>query len=228
LTAPPPVAAPAESSGDTPSIIRQTRYDNGMFPNMARAFTPNGQPRIPAGDVESVIQPFSFRPDLALRSKLRDKMLSNYGQPGTDIRKQSEATYPANDPFRLAAPFAAQYGLSFDNAVDAAFAAFEAYRRQGAAQWQPPTAAQAALARKQIAGAMARDPIFKIMKAADLQTASDDIWFMAVTNISIEQTMTKLGRKTEQQFRDNISGMHEKLFGFSIVTLRLTDQGYVK
>jgi uncharacterized caspase-like protein len=228
LTAPLPMLPAPQGSSDTSAIIRQSRYDNGMFPNMSRGFTDNGFARIPAGDVAEVLQPFSFRQDRGLRQRLREKMLGAYGKPGSDLRKQFEVNYPVDDPFRIAAPFVAQYGLSFDNAVDAAFAFFEAYRKQGTANWQPATAFQSQIARKQIAGAMARDPIFKAMKAADLQTASDEMWFTAIANMTIDQMMVKQGSKAQQQFRDNISGTHERIFGFSIETLKITDRGYAK
>lgn len=228
LTAPPvsPVAPQGGAPG-TSMVVGQSRYDNGVFPNMARAFTANGHASRPAGDVTEVVQRYAFKPDRGLRSQLRDKMLAAYGKPGSEYRQQFEALYPKTDPFRLATPFAAQYGLSFDNAADAAFALFESYRRQGTAQWQPPTPLQADMARKQISLAMARDPFFKVMKGADLQTASDGMWFTAAANIYVEQGIAKQSRATQREFSDRIAGTVEQILGFSIATLRLTDDGYM-
>jgi hypothetical protein len=118
--------------------------------------------------------------------------------------------------------------LSFDNAVDAAFALFEVYRKQAAPVFESPTDSQAQLARKQIAGAMARDPIFKAMNKADLQTASDEMWLLVVTNLYLERTMAKLGGETQRQFKENVAGTHERIFGFSIEKLRITKFGYNK
>lgn len=224
LRQPPVVAAPA----DPASTIRQARYDNGMFPNMARAFTASGAPASPPGDANALLQRFSFVPDLALRARLREKTLSQFGKPGSDFRKQFEPIFPAANPFHQMATFVGRYGLSTDSAVDGAFAYFEAYRQMGSPNWQPPTAQQAQAARRQIAGAMARDPFFQRMRGADLQTASDELWLNSSLLAHSQAGLAKLGRKVEIESRENMSGMTENLFGFSLDTVRLTDQGYVK
>ncbi len=228
LTAPPlPQAGSQIGGASTGMVVGQSRYDNGVFPNMSRAFTATGHAMRPAGEAAENVERFAFKPDRGLRSRLRDKMLSFYGKPGSEYRKQFEAIYPKDDPFRLAAPFVAQYGLSFDNAADAAFALFESYRRQGTAQWQPPTPLQADMARKQISLAMRRDPFFKTMTGADLQTAADGMWLTTSGNIYVEQGIAKQVRSTQREFSDRISGVIEQVLGFSIATLRLTDDGYM-
>jgi Caspase domain len=226
----PPLPSPILSPGAAAStglVVGQSRYDNGVFPNMARAFTANGHAMRPAGEVAENVARFAFKPDRGLRSRLRDKMLDGYGKPGNAYRAQFEALYPKNEPFRLALPFVAQYGLSIDNAADAAFALFESYRRQGTAEWQPPTPLQADMARKQISLAMARDPFFKTMKGADLQAASDGMWFTAAANIYVEQGIARQSRAAQREFGDRIAGAIEQILGFSIATLRLTDDGYM-
>jgi hypothetical protein len=223
----PASAAPAaEPVGGT--SIRQARYDNGMFPNMARAFTPSGAPAMPPGDVNALFQRYTFVPDPALRAKLREKLLNTFGKPGSDYRKQFEATFPVGNPFQHSSAFASSHGLSTGNAVDAAFAYFESYRQYAFPDWRPPTATQALAARRQIAGAMARDPFFSRMRGADLQTASDEMWLNASMMFQLQTTVEKLGKKTARQAQENFSGTLEQVFGFSVETLRLTDQGYVK
>jgi uncharacterized caspase-like protein len=221
------VIAPLGLGATNAMVVEQSRYDNGVFPNMSRAFTANGHAMRPAGEAAENVKRFAFKPDRELRSKLRDRMLDGYGKPGSEYRKQFEALFPKNDPFRLANPFIAQHGLSFDNAADAAFALFESFRRQGTAQWQPPSPLQAEMARKQISLAMLRDPVFKTMEGKDLQTASDGMWLAAAANIHVEKEIAKQFPSDQKKFSDRVRGSIEQILGFSIATLRLTDDGYM-
>jgi hypothetical protein len=226
LLRPEPTPAPSDLVSATP--IRQTRYDNGQFPNMARAFSATGQPVMPTGEPLTAIQRFSFSPDTALRTRLREKILSQFGKPGTDYRKQFESIFPVNDPFRGLASVIEQHGLSVDNAVDGALVHFESFRKMGTPDWSEPTPIQIQAARRQIAGAMARDPFFKVMRGGDLQTASDEMWFGAALLAYTDAGLQKLGSTVIRESKERSSGTMERVFGFPTDTLRLTDQGYTK
>jgi uncharacterized caspase-like protein len=208
--------------------IRQTRYDNGQFPNMARAFQSNGQPLMPAGDPLVAIRRFDFTPNSDLRAQIREKILSQFGKAGSDYRKQFEPIYPPNDPFRELRPMIDRHGLSINNAVDGALLQMEAFRKMGTPDWREPTSAQIQSARRQIAGAMAKDPYFSVMRGAELQTASDELWFSAAMMVHTDAGLQALGAKTVRESRERFSGTLEKLFGFPTESLRLTDQGYSK
>jgi hypothetical protein len=210
------------------SPVRPSRFDNGLIPNMSRAFSANGSPLMPPGDSEVAIRRFDFVPDQARRAKAREKILRNFGKPGSDQRKQFEASFPLEDPFRLLAPVIARHGLSADNAVDAALLQFEIYRKSSNQNWREPTVIQIAAARRQIAGAMLKDPFFKVMRGVELQDAADEMLYVATLSTHTLTGVEKLGASTLRQFRENMPNLMESIYGFSTETLRLTDQGYVK
>jgi uncharacterized caspase-like protein len=227
VTAPAPASLPS-GEGQLGSIIRQSRFDNGIFPNMARAFSANGAPVMPTGDVGALIRRFEFSPDPAVRTQAREKMLANFGKPGSDMRKQFETAIPLANPFLAVGNFVEQYGLSTTNAVDAAFLHFETMRRKSALALPQATSAQINAARRQIAGAMARDPFFQKMGKADLQLASDSMFFQTIIITHNDSAFAKLGSKYVDQLRDSMGNIAEQTFGFPVDKLRLTDQGYVK
>jgi hypothetical protein len=137
-------------------------------------------------------------------------------------------TFPSGDPFRDLAPVIARHGLSVDNAADGALVYFETFRELGTPDWRDPTPAQIQVARRQIAGAMARDPFFKTMRGADLQAASDELWLTAAMLAHSNSSVRTLSARQIRESRERIASTVEKVFGFSTETLRLTDQGYVK
>jgi Caspase domain len=222
----PAVAAPAAGAQ---TAGRGNRYDNGVFPNMSRAFTSAGGPVMPAGDPDAAIRAFDFVPDQTLRTRIRDKTLNGvFGKPGSDMRKLTERSFPMADPFSKLSRLFATYGLSENNAVDGALLTFENMRRNMTANWKAPTVQQMTMARRQIAGAMARDPVFRTLTQAELQSFSDEWMFLAAINIHNEEQFAKTGGFDRETFRENIEAAYERMVGFSIAALRLTDQGYVK
>ncbi len=225
-----PAATPHQAAGESSlaPIIRQSRFDNGILPNMARAFLPNGAPAMPVGDANSLISRFSFIPNQEIRQRARKDALEVFGKPGTGARDQVEATMPLADPFRRARATLNEFGLEEDNAVDATILYFETMRRFAVRDAPPITATQRQAARRQIAGAMMRDPFFQKMGKADMQLASDGIIFQFVGIAYSSDGSPKLGKKYEEQFRTSLADVGEKIFGFPLQTVRLTDQGYVK